>query len=113
VADYRWHQREDQWRAFPKIRKGEFVDPVATVTDTSRRADPERITTDHLVVTSLLRKLPERERVVVTHLYLLGASQQQVATYLGVSDAALRMIAMRARRHVRAFVVRMRGFPIT
>jgi RNA polymerase sigma-70 factor (ECF subfamily) len=70
-------------------------------------ADPERITVEQLTVSALLRQLTPRERTVVTHLYLLGASVDQVATYLGVSPAHLRVIALRARRHARALLTAM------
>jgi RNA polymerase sigma factor (sigma-70 family) len=70
-------------------------------------ADPEQLTVEHLTIHELLRRLPERERVVITHLYLLGASLKQVARYLGVSYGHAKVIAMRARHHAQAILARM------
>jgi len=70
-------------------------------------ADPEQITVEQLTVSALIRQLTPREQTVVTHLYLLGASIDQVATYLGVSPAHLRVIALRARRHAQALLTAM------
>lgn len=66
---------------------------------TASGADPEQLTVEQLTISALLRKMSPRDRFVVTHLYLLGASTEKVAKYLGVSNEHLRTIAMRARRH--------------
>ncbi len=63
--------------------------------------DPHRLTVEHLTINALLRQLDHRERIVVTHLYLLGADSQQLARYLNVTPNHLRQIAFRARRHAR------------
>jgi RNA polymerase sigma factor (sigma-70 family) len=76
-----------------------------------RAEDPEQLTVDHLVIAELLRKMEPRERMVVTHLYLMGASISRVATYLGVTPEHLRVIAMRARRHARAILQTMERMP--
>lgn len=44
-----------------------------------RATDPERLTVDQLIVAELLRRMSSRERIVVTHLYLMGANARQVA----------------------------------
>jgi RNA polymerase sigma-70 factor (ECF subfamily) len=100
----RWHRREDSWRALPKVDGENLRDSTMRIPDTSISADPERFTIDHLVVKALLRRLNRRDRAVIVHLYLLGASQHQVARYLGVSDEYLRVVAMRARRHAAALL---------
>jgi RNA polymerase sigma factor (sigma-70 family) len=63
--------------------------------------DPATLTAEHLTVTALMRGLTERDRLILTHLYLLGASSKQVARYLGVTENNVRQIALRARRHAR------------
>jgi RNA polymerase sigma-70 factor (ECF subfamily) len=66
--------------------------------------DPERLTVEHLTISSLLRRLNERERLVVTHLYLMGADSEQVAKYLNVTPNNLRRIAFNARRHAQTIL---------
>ncbi len=66
--------------------------------------DPAQLTVDQLTVASLLRRLSDRHRRVVTHLYLLGGEPEQLARFLGVSANNLRQIALRARRHARALL---------
>jgi RNA polymerase sigma-70 factor (ECF subfamily) len=66
--------------------------------------DPVKLTTEHLTVSRLLRNLNDRDRLVLTHLYLLGADPEQLARYLGVTANNLRQIAHRARRHARALL---------
>lgn len=77
----------------------------ADVTDRTGR-EPERLIVEELAIGELLRGLTERERVIVTHLYLLGSTLKQVAAYLGVSPEHAKVIAFRARRHARSLVTR-------
>jgi RNA polymerase sigma factor (sigma-70 family) len=103
----RRRKREESRRAWPVLRDGELENRIDHTPAPRTTTDPEQITVDHLTVSELLRQLSSRDRVVVTHLYLLGASQQQVAEYLGVTHEHLWVIAMRARRHAQAILHRI------
>jgi RNA polymerase sigma-70 factor (ECF subfamily) len=75
---------------------GQIADP--------KSVDPEQLIVEALWITSILRRLSERDRIVITHLYLWGRSLSQLASFLGVSYDNAKMIAHRARRHVRALL---------
>lgn len=66
--------------------------------------DPEQLIVESLWINQILRKLNERDRVIVTHLYLMGRSLSQLASFLGVSYEYAKVLAQRARRHVRALL---------
>ena len=70
-----------------------------------KSVNPEQLIVEAVWITHVLRRLSERDRIVITHLYLWGRSLNQLATYLGVSYDNAKMIAHRARRHVRALLM--------
>jgi RNA polymerase sigma factor (sigma-70 family) len=80
------------------VTEGRVADPHA--------ADPERLVVEAVWISRLLRQLSERDRTIITDLYLMGSSLAQVATFLGISYDSAKMSAMRARRHVRAILTR-------
>jgi RNA polymerase sigma-70 factor (ECF subfamily) len=103
--------RDDERRTNTSVWGGLFSEKESETMADPRAEDPERSTVDHLTVATLLRRLNERERTVVAHLYLMGASSSQLASYLGVTQVHLRNIAMRARRHARAILADMEDTP--
>jgi RNA polymerase sigma-70 factor (ECF subfamily) len=103
----RRRQRDDRFRSSMSPWTECFEPSVSMDVPDDRATDPEQLTIDHLVVAELLRRMSFRERLVVTHLYLMGATTTQVAAYLGVTRNHLRLIALRARRHARAIIAAM------
>ena len=103
--------RDDEQRTNTSVWGGLFTQKDASTMVDLRAEDPERFTVEHLTVATLLRRLNDRERLVLAHLYLMGASSSQLATYLGVTQVHLRNIAMRARRHARAILADMEHRP--
>lgn len=72
---------------------------------------PERLTVEELTISALFRRMNPRESEVLAHVYLMGATTDQVAKYLHVSPDYLYVIVSRARRHARAILSDMEGTP--
>ena len=98
------HRRDEQRRSELTVWDGCFSRHDDERLSDRGANDPERITTEHLTISALLRGLKPRERIVLTHLYLLGANSEQLARYLNVTPNNLRQIAFNARRHARALL---------
>lgn len=100
----RRRHRDDRFRSSMSPWTECFAPSVSLDVPDDGATDPEQLTVDHLVVAELLRRMPPRERIVVIHLYFMGATTTQIAAYLGVTRNHLRLIALRARRHAQAII---------
>lgn len=69
--------------------------------------NPEQFTVERLTIAALFRQMSPREVSVLTHVYLMGGTSQEVAKYLGVTEDHFFVIVSRARRHARALLVDM------
>jgi RNA polymerase sigma factor (sigma-70 family) len=69
--------------------------------------DPEQIAVQRQLITQVLTKLPDRERIVLVRLYLEDCTYQEVATELHQSIPYTRVLAQRARDRARTFAKHM------
>ena len=106
-----------RWRRDDEHRSTSFPFDGRPVTDETddvvdvRADNPESLTVEHLTITALFRQMQPREATVLAHMYLMGATSTQVASYLGVTPDHLWVIASRARRHARAILAGMERTP--
>jgi RNA polymerase sigma factor (sigma-70 family) len=66
-------------------------------------ADPEGVAVARDLLKAMLNELTPREQAVISHL-LEGSTMGEIASDLGVSEAHARVIVMRARQRLRAFL---------
>jgi len=64
--------------------------------------DPEELVAQRELIRQILRRLSERERLVLTQLYVHDCSYEQLAKFLGQSVPYTRVLAQRARDHARS-----------
>jgi RNA polymerase sigma-70 factor (ECF subfamily) len=104
----RRHRRDDEHVSLSAKRDWCLASDQTAEDIVDTHADkPEQVAVEHLTIAALFRRMRPRERVVIAHLYLMGATSTQVANYLGVTPENLFVIASRARRHARAILVDM------
>jgi len=69
--------------------------------------DPATLVTEAAVVREMLRRLPERDRVVIAQVYFHGATMDQLGRRLRCSPAYAACLAQRARKRARAILGEM------
>jgi len=69
--------------------------------------DPATIVTEAAVVCEMLRRLPERDRIVIAQIYFHGATMDQLGRRLRCSPAYAACLAQRARKRARAVLGEM------
>jgi RNA polymerase sigma-70 factor (ECF subfamily) len=104
-ADINRRRTRDEYRKassspFDGVLEEDGSNDVADV----HAANPEAVTVEQLTIAALFRQMNPREATVLAHVYLMGATTEQVARYLGVSVDYLYVIVSRARRHARAIL---------
>lgn len=104
--------REQQHRKHLHSGDRDGKDWLNNVPDAHAR-DPERWIADQEWLRILLHRLGERDRTIVTHLYLMDAPVADVAIYLGISVEHARVSALRARQKARVILaaIGQDGFP--
>lgn len=88
-------------RAVHQETGGDPEDHLLHVADTDATGDPERaLEISHLrqLVWDVAKKLPERQRMVLTLRELQGLSYASIAHVMGISDAAVETLLHRARK---------------
>jgi RNA polymerase sigma-70 factor (ECF subfamily) len=93
---------------------GDPEEAIMKVADRDRSGHPEdalEMSTLRQLVWEVAKKLPERQRMVLTLRELQGPSYASIARFMGITDSAVETLLHRARKRFKAEYLRMESPP--